>query len=436
MKKTVSILFAFMLLMSVKVFSQGWVYKGIFPPAPDTLRTNTGVQFVTVDPDGKIWIAPYRTSDSLFVPDSGKKFSVRPVYVYNPDGTPWDTIKAVTVGGVLHPLYNSKYGITRDNNGNILVNDYSDLYRINYKTGQGMNYVSPGISALCNPAVDSSGNIYLAPVLPGHPIEIYNSDFSFNSNAVDVIDTAATYGRWMAVSPDGNTLYVARYTDGFLRVYHRPDAFSSYALVDTVLRGIACESGTWDPVNGNLWLSTGNYSYNQPTGQFAGTEGTWYSFNTKTWAIEDSIKWSFFSPQDPNERPRGIAFSNDGKDVYLACFGNSTYPPVEWFHNDSHVTGISVEKRSNVVSGYQLSQNYPNPFNPSTEITFSVPKSGLVTLKIYDLLGRLVSTLVNENKSTGNYTVRFDASRLASGTYIYQMNANGVLLTKKMVLLK
>ena len=91
---------------------------------------------------------------------------------------------------------------------------------------------------------------------------------------------------------------------------------------------------------------------------------------------------------------------------------------------------------SNIVTSFTLSQNYPNPFNPSTEITFSVPKSGLVTLKVYDLLGRLVSTLVNENKSTGNYTVRFDASRLASGTYIYQMNANGILLSKKMVLLK
>ncbi|MHB1688668.1 MAG: T9SS type A sorting domain-containing protein [Ignavibacteriaceae bacterium] len=432
MKKFVSILFALILGLGVKTYAQSWQYQGIFPPAPDTLKTNTGVQFVAVDPDGKIWIAPFRTNvDSFYVADSSKWYVVRPVYVYKPDGTPWDTIRAVTISGKVYPFYNSKYGITTDNNGNILVNDYNALYRINYKTGQGMNYVNPGISALCDPAVDANGNIYLAPVLPGHPLVMYDANFSFLGNA---IDNVLQYGRWIAVSKDGNTLYVPRFSQKNLFIYHRNSSLDPFVFVDSVLQGITCESGAWDPVNGNLWLSMGSY-FDPPLGALAGNENKWFEYDVNTWTVKDSISWNIFLAGDVNERPRGIAFSPDGKDAYVACFGSSTYPPVEKFFNNSHVTAVEKEN-SQIVSNYSLSQNYPNPFNPTTEISYSVAKAGFVTLKVYDLLGRLVTTLVNESKSTGNYTVRFDASKLASGTYIYQMNAGGVLISKKMILLK
>ncbi len=85
---------------------------------------------------------------------------------------------------------------------------------------------------------------------------------------------------------------------------------------------------------------------------------------------------------------------------------------------------------------YSLSQNYPNPFNPSTVISFVVPNNGFVTLKIYDLLGREVKTLVNEYKSQGKYSVSFGASHLASGVYFYQLKAGNYSSIKKMVLLK
>ncbi len=432
MKRLVSTFFVLALMLSANAFAQVWVYKGIFPPK-DTLKTNTGVQFVTVDPDGKIWIAPYRTNgDSLFVPDSNKSFLVRPVVVYNPDGTLWKKILGVTVGGKLIPLYNSKYGIATDNNGNILVNDYDNLVRINYKTGEGMNFINPGISALCCPAVDANGNIYLAPVLPSHPVVIYGPDFSFLGNAVD---TMMNYGRWMTVSPDGNTLYIPRFDQKLMRIYHRTDEFSPYVLQDTVLSGAMIESGTWDPIDkGKLWLSVSSF-FDPGLGAFAGREGSWLQFEPTNWTVKYSIKWQFFTPGDPNERPRGIAFSNDGKDAYVACFGSSDFPPVETFHND-RVNGIQVEKNNGVIDNYSLSQNYPNPFNPTTKISFAVAKTGFVTLKVYDMLGRLTSTLVNEEMPSGKFSVDFDASRLASGTYIYQLSANGVTISKKMILLK
>jgi hypothetical protein len=93
-------------------------------------------------------------------------------------------------------------------------------------------------------------------------------------------------------------------------------------------------------------------------------------------------------------------------------------------------------KGENIPVEYSLEQNYPNPFNPTTTIMYQLPKDGLVTLKVYDILGAEVVTLVNEEKVAGKYEVSFDASRLASGIYIYRLQANDYISVKKMVLLK
>jgi len=85
---------------------------------------------------------------------------------------------------------------------------------------------------------------------------------------------------------------------------------------------------------------------------------------------------------------------------------------------------------------FVLDQNYPNPFNPSTIISFSVPQSSFVTLKVYDVLGNEVSTLVNETKEAGKYNISFDASGLSNGVYFYTIKANNFNSTKKMILIK
>jgi probable HAF family extracellular repeat protein len=85
---------------------------------------------------------------------------------------------------------------------------------------------------------------------------------------------------------------------------------------------------------------------------------------------------------------------------------------------------------------YNLAQNYPNPFNPTTTIRYSIPQSSNVILKVYDVLGNEVATLVNEEKDRGVYTVNFDASQLASGIYFYRLQASSFVETKKMIILK
>ncbi len=91
---------------------------------------------------------------------------------------------------------------------------------------------------------------------------------------------------------------------------------------------------------------------------------------------------------------------------------------------------------SEIPKGYSLSQNYPNPFNPVTNIKFSIPKSGLITLKVYDIIGREVEQLINQTMNAGIYKYDFDASHLSSGVYFYRMTAGDFTETKKMLMIK
>jgi hypothetical protein len=103
----------------------------------------------------------------------------------------------------------------------------------------------------------------------------------------------------------------------------------------------------------------------------------------------------------------------------------------------SVTTGSVSSVKNNALPGqYELYQNFPNPFNPGTIINYQIPNSGIVTLKVYDILGREIKTLVNEFKSRGNYSVNFDAGSLSSGVYFYQLKSGGYSSIKKMVLLK
>jgi len=125
-----------------------------------------------------------------------------------------------------------------------------------------------------------------------------------------------------------------------------------------------------------------------------------------------------------------------------------------WFYNDSIGWGVGgagkimntttggqslvniTSNENKVPESFHLYQNYPNPFNPVTKINFALPKQGFVTIKIYDVLGREVRTLVNEVKTPGNYIVEFNANELASGVYFYKIEVNGFSDVKRMILIK
>lgn len=109
----------------------------------------------------------------------------------------------------------------------------------------------------------------------------------------------------------------------------------------------------------------------------------------------------------------------------------------EAWYDPTGILDVSVKENTKMVaSEFQLMQNYPNPFNPTTTISFSIVKNGLVRLTVFDILGREVSTLVNEVKPAGSYDVSFNAKELASGVYFYKLESNNNVKTHKMLLIK
>jgi hypothetical protein len=106
------------------------------------------------------------------------------------------------------------------------------------------------------------------------------------------------------------------------------------------------------------------------------------------------------------------------------------------------ITSVAPEDIA-IADGFKLMQNYPNPFNPTTKIRYQIPASlnpskggTLITLKVYDILGREITTLVNKEQSSGVYEIEFDGSELSSGIYVYQLRAGNLIQNKKMVLLR
>lgn len=128
--------------------------------------------------------------------------------------------------------------------------------------------------------------------------------------------------------------------------------------------------------------------------------------------------------------PNGITASPSGDTLFISDYNTRSL---------RLITGVSVgitNISTLTPDGYSLKQNYPNPFNPSTKIEFSIPKSGFVSIRVYDNLGREVSTLIKETLTAGTYRADFNGSNLSSGTYFVRMTSGSFTATKTMTLIK
>jgi hypothetical protein len=148
--------------------------------------------------------------------------------------------------------------------------------------------------------------------------------------------------------------------------------------------------------------------------------------------------WKYkLQPDNSNETYALAVFTDDSSNVYVGgnnrdAVNNSGYILVKIKQTKS----VDVTEHTMVPAETSLEQNYPNPFNPSTLIKYSVAKAGVVTIKVYDILGNEIKTLVNEDKTPGSYNIEFTAQNLASGMYIYNMTTPGYQLNRKMIILK
>ena len=175
------------------------------------------------------------------------------------------------------------------------------------------------------------------------------------------------------------------------------------------------------------------------------------SFSTNTTGNEIELRWQ--TATETNNK--GFEIYRNGKRISFVDGKGTTTEKQNYFFIDKGLSAgvykyrliqidfdgtqkIVGETTVNLILSKQfnLEQNYPNPFNPSTKIDFAIPQSSFVNLKIYNVLGEEVATLVNETKVAGNYEVNFNASNLPSGIYFYKLRAGSLTESKKMILLK
>ena len=242
--------------------------------------------------------------------------------------------------------------------------------------------------------------------------------------------------RTFAHGISGNKLFMgAGYNTGYLKSFY-------IGTIGSNASTITWAAGPDVPFTGVGISRPGGVAYDQYFYVVGGElNPTGYGTDAYVWQVNDN-SW-----HTPSIAPKPIGVSNIFSAVTAHCVNDTVRIFVPGGYNAAAVanfdviacgplfvgnTGIS----SNLPAVYSLSQNYPNPFNPSTKISFALPKAGNVKLVVYDILGREVATLVNEFETAGNHTVDFNASNLASGVYLYKIEAGTFTDTKKMLLVK
>ncbi len=185
---------------------------------------------------------------------------------------------------------------------------------------------------------------------------------------------------------------------------------------------------------GDTWIgldSTGNGFDDVPTKVICVDSSSGDIYAGTYWGVyrstDDGTSWSKYGTGLPNAIVDDIAIQYSTQALRIATHGRGA-----WQVN--LLTGIASP--SNTPTVFSMSQNYPNPFNPSTVINYQLPMNSFVTLKVYDVLGREVGTLIDGRQSAGYHTASFIASNLPSGVYFYRLVAGNFVETKKMALIK
>jgi hypothetical protein len=382
----------------------------------------------------------------------------------NPDNA-FDFITAKRTLGIAATPDSLAYVTSNDDNHNILVFKMGadSVYSTSYRMETGTERIH-GI------AVSDNGNVFVTTYAADNAkatVRVYKgikdepqwSDLH-SSNPLQTITLPDT-GRALdvAVNEDGSLLYVANYTLHKVYLYTGSPSTGyslhnnfNFEVHDTSNTGTRCgPTGlAFLKKNNLLFVSVDNF------GSTTYEVGRFYIVNPNTGQILDTCdiaqwNWDTFGSYQnrtlDGKFPYGSGYTSaygidvDAKgNVYTACYYGWTIE--KWVYQGQlpiiPITVLGVERVEGInPSTFTLTQNYPNPFNPSTTIEFGISQQSKITLIVYDINGALVTVLLKDAEfESGTYKVSFDASRLASGTYLYSLN-NGIhTISKKMTLIK
>jgi hypothetical protein len=303
-------------------------------------------------------------------------------------------------------------------NGGLLLNDFA------FRTA--------------TPFIDAPANVDLnIGIAPGNSTSVDDTLANFTANLVNgetyvLIANGVLDPNSYASNPDGRNIAFTLLANvdaregansgnvDFFVVHGSTDA----PTVDVIARGVATlvDDAAYGDITGYISVPAGNYTLDLTLAD--GTtlvQSYWADLRTLGGGSAVVFASGFLNP---SANQNGEAFG-----IFFALADGTVGQFPEGIASVENISGVTP-------SNYSLEQNYPNPFNPSTTINFTIPNSEFVTLKVFNILGSEVATLVNENLTAGAYRFNFDARNLASGVYLYELTAGSFREVKKMNLLK
>jgi uncharacterized delta-60 repeat protein len=432
------------------------------------VETGTGIDIVTIkySPTGQqLWAAKWNgagNSDevgtAVVVDASGN------VYVTGSSGPTTDivTIKYNSAGQQQWAIiYNGSgngndypVGILVDALGNVYVGGQAvgsgtgfDYVAIKYNSAGQQQWASTfnrsagGNDAAGDIGIDAAGNVYITGTSIGNDSDYvtvkYNSGgqqqwsvvFNGSGNGPDVakdmvVDpagnvyvTGSSYSSLINLIDYGTVKYNTSGQQQWVAYYNGPGVITDVA-----------NSIVMDFNGGNLYVTGVSYSGSSAD----------YDIATIRYNNSGGMVWAqrYNSPYNSNDGGVDVAVTSNGASIYSAGFSMGSGTGLDFVVvKYTQIVGISGNN-SNIPEKFALYDNYPNPFNPSTNIKFDLPDNAFVKLVVFDLTGKEVATLVNNEMQAGAYTFTLSASHLASGVYFYRIDTDKFTETKKMVLVK
>jgi len=314
------------------------------------------------------------------------------------------------------------------------------LYTLDSTAGTATLHTGIDVSGFVDAAVRGVDTTVYGIVPSSLSSDVYK--ISTGGSAVKSVSVPVGNLRALAFSP-GDTLFAGSANGGFYRI----DRVTGSASLLGTMPGLDYSGLAFEPSSGILWASARHpidsiYTVNTANGSatFVGTTG----FNALTASLAFSPSGMLYGLIDNGTGENYLAVISTvngagtliGPTVAGDLSAIAIVPPL------TGPLAVQQPRDGDLPASYHLFQNYPNPFNPETSIEYTVGVSGqqsavsLVRLRVYDVLGREVARLVNEEKTPGTYTAKFDGSDLSSGLYFYRLESGSFSSTRKMLLLR
>ncbi|MBK7631989.1 MAG: SBBP repeat-containing protein [Ignavibacteriales bacterium] len=296
-------------------------------------------------------------------------------------------------------------------------------------------------------AVDGNGNVYVTGNSQNSLVSGADNDYAtvmYNSSGVQ--QWVSRYNgpangqdesKSIAIDDSGNVYVTGQSTDvnGSTPDY-ATIKYNSLGVEQWVSRYTGIQNNSGDGAASLVLDNLGNVYVTGTSGSFSGTKADYATVKYNSLGVQQWAERYNGPPGNGIDQAKSIVLDNQGN-VYVtgSSAGSGTSVDFATIKYSQTPTGINQTEYS-LPEKYSLHQNYPNPFNPSTVIKYQLPISSQVIIKVYDVLGKEVATLVNEEKPAGRYQVNWNASNLSSGIYFYKIQSGSFVETKKMILLK